>query len=59
MPRDGIPAAIEVMIRVISLSGSRELRSAEATGIHPDAWWQLAKRHSRVYSRFCYIPRAF
>lgn len=59
VPRDGIPAAIEVMIRVISLSGSRELRSAEAAGINPDAWWQLAKRHSRVYSRFCYIPRAF
>jgi hypothetical protein len=59
VPQDGIPASIEIMIRVISLSGSRELRSAEAAGLDPEAWWRLAKRHSRMYSRHFSIPRAF
>lgn len=57
VPQDGVPAAIEVLVRVLSASGARELRGLEQQGIAPEVWWQIARRHSRVYSRSMALPR--
>ena len=57
VPQDGVPASIEVMVRVLSASGARELRGLEQQGISPARWWEIARRHSRVYSRSMALPR--
>jgi len=56
-PDDGVPATIEVMVRVLSASGARELRGLEQQGITPAQWWDIARRHSRVYSSTVALPR--
>ena len=58
VPQDGVPSSIEVMVRVLSASGARELRGLEQQGISPERWWEIARRHSRVYSRSVSLPRA-
>lgn len=58
VPQDGVPASIEVLVRVLSASGARELRGLEQQGISPERWWEFARRHSRVYSRSVGLPRA-
>lgn len=58
VPQDGVPASIEVIVRVLSASGARELRGLEQLGVTPEAWWAVARRHSRVYSRSMSLPRA-
>ncbi|MFO1484976.1 MAG: hypothetical protein U1F71_16560 [Verrucomicrobiaceae bacterium] len=58
VPQDGVPAMIEVMVRVLSASGARELRGLETQGISPEQWWQIARRESRVYSRSVSLPRS-
>lgn len=57
VPDDGVPHTIEVMVRVLSASGARELRGLEQQGISPERWWEIARRHSRVYSRGMALPR--
>lgn len=58
VPQDGVPTRIEVMVRVLSASGARELRAQEQLGVTPERWWEIARRHSRVYSRSMSLPRA-
>ena len=58
VPQDGVPTSIEVMMRVLSASGARELRGLEQQGISPERWWDIARRHSRVYSCSMGLPRA-
>ncbi|MDZ4405211.1 prepilin-type N-terminal cleavage/methylation domain-containing protein [Prosthecobacter sp.] len=57
VPQDGVPALIEVMVRVLSASGARELRVLEQQGVSAERWWEIARRHSRVYSRSMSLPR--
>jgi len=58
VPQDGVPSYLEVLVRVLSASGARELRNLEQQGISPERWWEIARRHSRVYSRGVGLPRA-
>ncbi len=58
-PQDGIPVRLEILVRIISGNGARELRAREQGSISPDDWWQLAYRESRVYSRTLSLPQAF
>lgn len=57
-PGDGIPERIEVMVRIMSPNGARELRWREQTALSPEQWWSLALRESRVYSRTLSLPTA-
>ena len=56
-PADGVPVSIEVLVRVLSASGARELRGLEQQGTSSDQWWQVARRHSRVYNSCLALPR--
>lgn len=58
VPRDGIPERIEVLVRIMSANGARELRVREQAEMSADEWWSLAFRESRVYSRTLSLPGA-
>lgn len=57
-PQDGVPARLEVLIRIMSINGARELRAREQGKMTPEDWWRLAHRESRVYSRILSLPQA-
>lgn len=57
-PQDGVPARLEVLVRIMSTKGARELRARERIKMTPQDWWQLAYRESRVYSRTLSLPQA-
>lgn len=57
-PRDGIPERIELLVRIMSANGARELRWREQMKFSPQAWWELAFRESRVYSKTVSMPGA-
>ncbi len=56
---NAFPAVIEVMVRVLSDEGARQILGLETGKITPpggaanydDYWWQVAEAHSSVYSR--------
>ena len=56
VPDDGTPAGMEVLVRVLSATGARELRNLELQGLTGEQWWSIARRHSRVYSTSVALP---
>lgn len=57
-PQDGVPTRLEVLVRVMSIHGARELQQMEQTRLTPEKWWRFASKESRVYSRTLSLPQA-
>ena len=51
----GTPVVVEVMVRILTDEGARQIASLE-TGAITGGWWEIALANSNVYSRRIQIP---
>ncbi|MEY4483116.1 MAG: hypothetical protein RL693_568 [Verrucomicrobiota bacterium] len=57
-PRDGMPARLEALVRIVSIHGAQQLQQQEQSPFSADEWWKLVRKESRVYSRTLTLPQA-
>jgi hypothetical protein len=49
-PAGRMPAVVDVMLRILTYEGARQLEALEAGRIAGD-WWEIAQAHSQVFTR--------
>lgn len=55
-PQDGVPARIEIFVRVLTPRGANRLRLYEAGTISAKSWWHLVEQESQLFHRVVELP---
>lgn len=56
-PVHGGPCVIDVMLRMLTTEGARQIAGLEGQQ-RPGDWWEIARTHSRVFTRRIVLPAA-